>query len=220
MLHAAHAALSLLCDATLAPRRCRAVAALGLPRPDAFALAAACIGVAWALAPRGWPLRFAAPLTWLPLLAPARIPRPYGAFRVTALDIGQGSALVVETARHTLLFDAGPGPESTHAGERIVVPYLHAAGIRALDALVISHSDSDHAGGAPAVLQSIAVRQFLASLPAKDALWPNARARGAPNAALRGGPALDLGRRRIPRCCGPSRGRFRASRTHQSCVLE
>ncbi|MDR5743310.1 DNA internalization-related competence protein ComEC/Rec2 [Caballeronia sp. LZ029] len=218
MLHAAHAALSLLCDGL--SRLADAVPSplWVLPQPGAFALAAACIGAAWALAPRGWPLRFAAPLTWLPLLAPATHPAPAGAFRVTALDIGQGSALVVETARHTLLFDAGPGPESTHAGERIVVPYLQAAGIRALDALVISHSDSDHAGGAPAVLQSIAVRQFLASLPATDALWPNARARGAQTLRCAAGQRWTWDGVEF-RVLWPEPGPLSGKPNYQSCVL-
>ncbi|SAK71193.1 DNA internalization-related competence protein ComEC/Rec2 [Caballeronia temeraria] len=219
MFHLAHAALSVLCD-MLARLADAAPSSLWLlPRPDAFALAAACVGVAWALAPRGWPLRFAAPLTWLPLLAPAMHPAPVGAFRVTALDIGQGSALVVETARHALLFDAGPGPESTHAGERIVVPYLQAAGVRALDTLVISHSDSDHAGGAPAVLQSIAVRQLLASLPAQDALWSDARARGAHTLRCIAGQRWTWDGVEF-RVLWPEPGPLSGKPNHQSCVLK
>ncbi|MEX3932641.1 DNA internalization-related competence protein ComEC/Rec2 [Paraburkholderia phymatum] len=150
-----------------------------LPQPGAWAIASAAVGVAWSLAPSGWPLRWAAPLTWLPLLAPASSAPADGTFRLTALDIGQGSSIVVETARHTLLFDAGPGPESTHAGERIVVPYLQSAGISTLDALVISHADSDHSGGAPAVLDAIAVRQLLAGLVPDNPLWIQARQAGA-----------------------------------------
>jgi competence protein ComEC len=150
-----------------------------LPQPDAWALASAAVGVAWCLAPPGWPLRWAAPLTWLPLLAPASAAPREGAFRLTALDIGQGSSIVVETAHHTLLFDAGPGPESTHAGERIVVPYLQAAGIRVLDTLIISHADSDHSGGAPAVLEGVEVRQLLAGLPPAHPLWQAASGKGA-----------------------------------------
>ncbi|SPB16855.1 DNA internalization-related competence protein ComEC/Rec2 [Caballeronia novacaledonica] len=219
MLHAAHGALSALCDA-LARLAATVPAPLWiLPKPNAWALAASCIGVAWALAPRGWPLRFAAPLTWLPLLAPSAHPAPEGAFRVTALDIGQGSALVVETARHSLLFDAGPGPESTHAGERIVVPYLQAAGVRALDALVISHSDSDHAGGAPAVLQSIDVRQFLASLPANDALWSNARARGAQTLRCAAGQRWKWDGVEF-QVLWPGPGPLSGKPNYQSCVLK
>jgi len=150
-----------------------------LPQPDGFALTAAAFGVIWALTPRGWPLRFAAPLTWLPLAFPVSHAPPNGAFRVTALDIGQGSAIVIETTHHTLLFDAGPGPESTRAGERIVVPYLFAHGLFTLDTLMISHSDSDHSGGAPAVLESIRVRQFLASLRPRESLWGTAQESGS-----------------------------------------
>ena len=150
-----------------------------LPQPDGFALTAAAFGVIWALAPRGWPLRFAAPLTWLPLALPVSQAPPNGTFRVTALDIGQGSSVVIETMHHTLLFDAGPGPESTYAGERLVVPYLFAHGLSTLDTLMISHSDSDHSGGAPAVLESIQVRQFVASLRRREPLWKTAQDHGS-----------------------------------------
>jgi competence protein ComEC len=150
-----------------------------LPQPDGFTLFAAALGVAWVLAPRGWPLRFAAPLTWLPLVLPPSHAPASGAFRVTALDIGQGSSIMIETARHTLLFDTGPGPESTRAGERIVVPYLFADGQTTLDTLMISHADSDHSGGAPAVIGSIRVRQFVASLRPSEPLWAAAASRGA-----------------------------------------
>jgi competence protein ComEC len=176
--HAAHGLLNVLV-AGLQPLAAPAWALWRLPRPEGWALGAAAAGVAWCLAPRGWPLRWAAPLAWLPLLWPAPSAPPPGAFRLTALDIGQGSSVLVETAHHTLLFDAGPGPESTHAGERIVVPYLQAHGIATLDSLVISHDDSDHAGGAPAVLDGVRVRQFVAGLLPSNRLWARARAAGA-----------------------------------------
>ena len=149
-----------------------------LPQHNGWALAAAAVGVAWCLAPRGWPLRWAAPLTWLPLLVPPPPGPPPRAFTLTALDIGQGSSILVETAHHALLFDAGPGPESTHAGERVVVPYLQANGVYTLDTMVISLADSDHSGGAPAVLQGVKVRQLLAGLVPSNALWEKAKAVG------------------------------------------
>jgi competence protein ComEC len=154
-------------------------AVLRLPQPGAWPLACAAVGVAWCLAPRGWPLRWLAPFTWLPLLVPAPTGPPPGAFRLTALDIGQGTSVLVETARHTLLFDAGPGPESTQAGERIVVPYLQAHGVQRLDALMISHDDSDHSGGAQAVLDSIGVGEFVAGILPAHPLWASAREKGA-----------------------------------------
>ncbi|CAB3712975.1 hypothetical protein LMG22037_04178 [Paraburkholderia phenoliruptrix] len=150
-----------------------------LPQPDGWTLAAAAAGVLWCLAPRGWPLRWAAPLTWLPLVAAAPSGPPHGSFRLTALDIGQGTSVLIETAHHALLFDAGPGPESTHAGERVVVPFLRAQGVNVLDTLIVSHADSDHSGGVPAVLEAIEVRQMVAALAPANALWANARQHGA-----------------------------------------
>ncbi|WP_233830862.1 ComEC/Rec2 family competence protein [Paraburkholderia sp. ZP32-5] len=152
-----------------------------LPQPNAWTLATAAVGALWCLAPRGWPLRWAAPLTWLPLLIPGAdgaLSAPAGAFRLTALDVGQGTSVLVQTAHHALLFDAGPGPESTHAGERVVVPFLQSQGVTALDTLIISHADSDHSGGAPAVLDAIDVHQLVAALAPDHALWTQARQQG------------------------------------------
>ncbi|RQX80017.1 DNA internalization-related competence protein ComEC/Rec2 [Burkholderia anthina] len=151
---------------------------LWLRMPEWPVLALACVGVAWALMPRGWPLRWAAPLTWLPLVAPAPDAPPAGGFRLTVLDVGQGAAVLVETARRTLLFDAGPGAESTHAGTRIVAPALRARGIAAIDSLVLSHADADHAGGASAVYAATDVRQLLAGIAPRHRLWREAQAAG------------------------------------------
>ncbi|HJR68912.1 MAG TPA: MBL fold metallo-hydrolase, partial [Gammaproteobacteria bacterium] len=64
-----------------------------------------------------------------------------------------GLAVLVETRHHRLLFDAGPISRSGFdAGAEVVVPALGAAGRRGLDRLVVSHADSDHAGGAAAVV--------------------------------------------------------------------
>ena len=176
--HAAHALLECLA-AALRMLSGPAWTLWRLPQPDPWALAAAALGVLWCLAPRGWPLRWAAPLTWLPLLMPAPPGPPPGSVRLTALDVGQGTSVLVETAHHALLFDTGPGPESTHAGERVVVPFLQSHGVTALDTLIISHADSDHSGGAPAVLDAIEVRQMVAALAPSHALWASARQHGA-----------------------------------------
>ncbi|WP_321921506.1 DNA internalization-related competence protein ComEC/Rec2 [Burkholderia sp. BCC1998] len=149
-----------------------------LRMPDWPVLMLACIGVAWVLMPRGWPLRWAAPITWLPLVAPASDAPPPGGFRLTVLDVGQGASVLVETARRTLLFDAGPGPESTHAGQRIVAPSLRSRGIRTVDTLVLSHADADHAGGAAAVYAAVEVRQLLAGIAPRHRLWRDAQAAG------------------------------------------
>ncbi|MGE4328830.1 DNA internalization-related competence protein ComEC/Rec2 [Diaphorobacter sp.] len=110
----------------------------------------------------------------LPLLLPAlwwQPPRPPpGQFELLAADVGQGQAVLVRTAHHALLYDAGPRyHQDSNAGERVLVPLLRALGER-LDLLVLSHRDSDHTGGAAAVLAQQPQAQLLGSIAADHAL--------------------------------------------------
>jgi competence protein ComEC len=74
-------------------------------------------------------------------------------------------ALLVETSDHRLLYDTGPlYTADSNGGNRVILPYLKARGIGALDGLVVSHSDSDHAGGALALLESLRVGWVSSSL--------------------------------------------------------
>ncbi|MBB3210784.1 competence protein ComEC [Herbaspirillum sp. Sphag1AN] len=138
-----------------------------LPLPAPWMFAVALIGTLWLLAPRGWPARWLGWFCWLPLLLnPGQGPQE-GAMQVTALDIGQGMAVLVETSTHRLLYDTGPDfGDDADAGNRVILPYLRARGIDHLDAMVISHSHSDHAGGALSLLREIAVDNVISSLPA------------------------------------------------------
>jgi competence protein ComEC len=77
---------------------------------------------------------------------------PPGGLRVTVLDVGQGLSVLVQTAGHALLYDAGPAFRDSDAGERVVVPVLQALGVGQLDLLLVSHADADHRGGASTVL--------------------------------------------------------------------
>ncbi|MBU6467468.1 MAG: DNA internalization-related competence protein ComEC/Rec2, partial [Burkholderiales bacterium] len=95
-------------------------------------------------------------LAGVPLLLPALLwqaPRPLpGSFELLAADIGQGNAVLVRTARHALLYDTGPRYSlASDAGDRVLVPLLRSLGER-VDTVMLSHRDSDHTGGASAVL--------------------------------------------------------------------
>lgn len=112
-----------------------------------------------------WRLR----LQGLPLLGVVCLWQPpspdAGHFTVWAADIGQGNAVLVQTQRHVLLYDTGPRLSAqSDAGKNVLVPFLKAKGW-SLDQLVLSHSDSDHTGGAQSVLQAFGHAQTWVSFP-------------------------------------------------------
>jgi competence protein ComEC len=98
-------------------------------------------------------------------------PRPAeGQFELLAADIGQGNAVIVRTATHALLYDAGPRfSRDSDAGHRVLVPLLRALDVP-LDLLVLSHRDSDHVGGAAAVLAMQPQAALLSSIEDGHAL--------------------------------------------------
>ena len=81
------------------------------------------------------------------------------------IDVGQGSALLVRTAAHLLVVDAGPphGRDSD-AGARVLLPLLRARGEQRIDRLLLSHRDVDHVGGAASLLRGVPVGLLQTSL--------------------------------------------------------
>jgi len=123
-----------------------------LPEAAWFALPLALIGAFWLLLPRGTPGKVLAALLWLPLLWPDRRVPVAGEAELVVIDVGQGQSVLVRTAHHALLVDMGPAvQDGFDAGERAVIPVLHALGVPRLDGAVVSHGDNDHVGGWPAV---------------------------------------------------------------------
>lgn len=117
-----------------------------------------------------WSLRLAALPLVLPVLLWQPPQAPVGQFELLAADIGQGSAVLVRTHRHALLYDAGPRFSSeSDAGQRVLVPLLRALGVQ-LDTLMLSHRDSDHSGGAQAVLTMQPQAQLISSMAGEDGL--------------------------------------------------
>jgi len=122
------------------------------PAAPLWAGAAALVGMGvWAMRLPMWLRCFGVALV-LPVLSWHTLRPVPGAFELVAADMGQGHAVLVRTATHSMLYDTGPRYSAeTDAGQRVLVPLLRAWGER-LDAIVISHQDSDHSGGAPAVM--------------------------------------------------------------------
>ncbi|MGP4107209.1 DNA internalization-related competence protein ComEC/Rec2 [Virgibacillus sp. L01] len=90
---------------------------------------------------------------------------------VTMLDIGQGDAMVVELPyrKGVILIDAGArmsfedGQSTPGVYKQIIKPYLFSRGIREVDALFISHEDSDHMGSLPFMLDNVDVKKIIVS---------------------------------------------------------
>ncbi len=154
--------------------------------PLAWTVPLALAGIAWLLLPRGFPARALGALLMLPLFA-ANPPGPRSAeLWITVLDVGQGLSVLARTEKHALLYDAGPAFNAVaDSGSRVILPYLRGEGIDRLDALVVSHDDRDHSGGAGSVLEAIPVGVLWSSLAADHALLA-APAWRAPCASGRG----------------------------------
>ena len=151
-------------------------------------------GAVWAFAIPPWWLALASgvgslllvlPLPWnfrvlgLPLVLGLVVWRPLvpalGEFEIVAADVGQGNAVVVRTATHALLYDAGPRYSvESDAGNRVLVPLLSATHTQ-LQRMVLSHRDADHVGGAAAVLALQADADVWSSLDAGHPLLAKAK---------------------------------------------
>lgn len=144
--------------------------------PPTWMLFPALLGGLILLLPSGIPLRNFGLAGFLPMLFFVPEKPAIGAMKVTVLDVGQGLSVVVQTATHTLLYDAGPIFGLDHdAGNRIILPFLHGEGVRNLDGMVISHDDEDHSGGAQSVLQSMSTGWLMSSFE-----WPQEMGRIEP----------------------------------------
>ena len=145
-------------------------AVVSRPVPEGEALLLAVTGTLWLLLPRGFPMRAMGGLLWLPLIFPLRTSIAPDTFQADVIDVGQGTAILIRTAAHALLYDTGPAFAGSDAGERIVVPYLRTLGIGKLSGVIVSHDDNDHSGGLRSVLRDIPTGWLLHGLPTASPL--------------------------------------------------
>ncbi|MBC7992945.1 MAG: MBL fold metallo-hydrolase, partial [Rhizobacter sp.] len=135
------------------------------PVAPLWAQAAGLCAAALMVLPLPWRVRLLAVPLLMPLLMPVRGLPPEGRFELLAVDVGQGTAVLVRTRSHLMLYDAGPQySRDTDAGQRVLLPLLRARGEMRIDRLVLSHRDLDHVGGAVAVLAGMPVTELLSSL--------------------------------------------------------
>ncbi|MBI5106130.1 MAG: MBL fold metallo-hydrolase [Solirubrobacterales bacterium] len=118
-------------------------------------------------------------------------PPPAGVLRVTALDVGQGDATLLQAGGSTVLVDAG-GPDGP------VVRRLRRLGVRRIDVALATHGSADHVGGLPAVIRALPVGIVLDGRdgdrsPVPGAIDPAAREKGVRVVPVRAGEAMRAG---------------------------
>lgn len=142
-------------------------------KPSAYLWMLACLGVIVCIRPgklvRSWKSRCLGLVMCLTLF----IPKAWlwgngladGELRMFVWDIGQGSAVLIQTKNFHLLYDTGPVSGKFDPGERIILPYLKAEGISPIHQLFISHQDADHVGGLSAILDQYPVINSVGTIP-------------------------------------------------------
>jgi competence protein ComEC len=94
--------------------------------------------------------------------------KPKSELQMLIFDVGQGTAILLRTPHHQLLYDTGPAyTDNFDAGSALIVPYLQSQSMKHLDTLVVSHNDRDHSGGLTGVLTSTFVDSLLLGEPEK-----------------------------------------------------
>jgi len=135
------------------------------PPSDPATLVAALLGVLLLLAPTGMRLRVLGVALFLPFLFPQGDDEP---FQLTALDVQQGLALLVQSQGSSLVYDTGARFSDTFdMGSRVLAPYIQRQHIRVLDDLIVSHGDIDHAGGYTGLIELIPSKNVYSGQPAR-----------------------------------------------------
>lgn len=92
------------------------------------------------------------------------------ALKLVMIDVGQGESLLLQlpNQKNILIDGGGPAYGDFDLGERVLVPELMRLGVKKLDAIYLTHADSDHYRGLDAVLKNFPVRQFCRSIELKN----------------------------------------------------
>lgn len=86
-------------------------------------------------------------------------------------DAGQGQSLLVSDGEYSLLLDTGARfSDAFSIADAVVIPWIRRIGEDRLEALIISHSDNDHAGGLSQILAAVSVKQVFLGQPERHRL--------------------------------------------------
>ena len=80
---------------------------------------------------------------------------------IVFLDVGQGDAIYLRQGNTHVILDGGNRFQEYDNGKQVVLPFLNYRGVRALDAVIVSHPDMDHIGGLKSVIQNVLTKQLI-----------------------------------------------------------
>jgi competence protein ComEC len=155
----------------------------------------------------------------------ASVPEAAPRLDAVFLDVGQGDATLLSLpgGGHVLI-DAGVASPYGDEGARTVVPHLRRYGVRRLDALVLTHADADHIGGAASVLRAVAVGRLVVNgQHGETDLWREtlriADSLGVPVVAATAGDTLAIDPAVQIRVLGPTRSRAAGGDANEASVV-
>lgn len=145
-----------------------AIASIPVAQAPTWCFVLALLGVMGAMSTKAIKYKNFLWLLLLPYLFWGRERLQQGEWYLTALDVGQGSAIVIRTAHSVMVFDTGlRRSRESDVGGQTIHPYLRSKGLNKIDLLVVSHADLDHVGGTASLLQRYAVEQSYSSFDLK-----------------------------------------------------
>jgi competence protein ComEC len=84
-----------------------------------------------------------------------------GLGEIRLLDVGQGDAILLRSGRGAILVDGGGSSRDPSVGRRVLVPQLADAGVRRIEAIVLTHPHPDHCGAIPAAMRDFDVGRVV-----------------------------------------------------------
>jgi competence protein ComEC len=184
--------------------------AFRVPPPAPLVVVAYYVGLGALIASRRTVARavsaFALVVAALTIVSGFRIADDIRGLRLTMVDVGQGEAMVLQIAGgHTVMVDSGGAPFGSGGfdiGTRVVEPALWTRGVSSLGALLFTHGDPDHIGGAMPLIQDFRPAAVWQGVPVPRArslqqVLARATAAGIPIEERRAGEQFSLGAARV-----------------------
>ncbi len=119
-------------------------------------------GLLLILAPKGFPLKVLGVVLLSPIFFAKQTVVHDEDLYLFILDVGQGTAVVLQSGDHVLVYDTGPKfSASFNAGDAVIATFLRERGINIIDTLVVSHGDKDHAGGLDGLFEHYQAKHMI-----------------------------------------------------------